>query len=394
MVHSIGVLQKHSPLPILQKNNTKYCSTHLHRQLEFYCVPCDQLLCSLCWLDNHNYNNVIENNNNEDKNHQVISMDKASEDIKKQLIKTSDQILINESFFDKRIHQNTKKRDEINQNIDHKKNNIQNLLREIENVKADIEKLELEKEKIEKKIKEDEENSTQIEISNRMIKDMIQSLPSILTVEKKYRDQIDEQISRVFESLYSFPLSHNIIIDENHFDPDICILNEQSYKGGANCFSLSNDGKKFIKKQYSYCGITVKKGISSGKYQWKISYDPIYNNGWLFIGVQLNKPICSSLTSYNEKETFGIAIHSITSRGSGIYYIEGKNVVAKEKNLKAKRGEELFVIVDCSKGIFQLISGSFDHSISIPILQQNQNYYLHFNSLGASFSLLSSEKLN
>ena len=39
-----------------------------------------------------------------------------------------------------------------------------------------------------------------------MIKDMIQSLPSILTVQKKYRDQIDHQISRVFESLYSFPL--------------------------------------------------------------------------------------------------------------------------------------------------------------------------------------------
>ena len=91
------------------------------------------------------------------------------------------------SLLSSEKHQNTKKRDEINQNIDHKKNNIQNLLREIENVKADIEKLEVEKEKIEKKIKEDEENSTQIEISNRMIKDMIQSLPSILTVEKKYR---------------------------------------------------------------------------------------------------------------------------------------------------------------------------------------------------------------
>ena len=38
-----------------------------------------------------------------------------------------------------------------------------------------------------------------------MIKDMIQSLPCNLSVEKKYRDQIDHQISFVFESLYSFP---------------------------------------------------------------------------------------------------------------------------------------------------------------------------------------------
>ena len=72
-------------------------------------------------------------------------MDKASEDIKKQLIKTSDQIVINESFFDKRIHQNTKIRDEINQIINHKKGNIENLMREI--VKVDIEKLEIEIEK-------------------------------------------------------------------------------------------------------------------------------------------------------------------------------------------------------------------------------------------------------
>ena len=117
--------------------------------------------------------------------------------------------------------------------INDKKNNIEKLLRKIGVAKGvDIEKLELEKEIISNKIKEDEENSTQIEISNRMIKDMIQSLPSILTVEKKYRDQIDHQISFVFESLYSFPLSHNIIKYEN--DPDICILNEQSYKGSEN----------------------------------------------------------------------------------------------------------------------------------------------------------------
>ena len=112
------------------------------------------------------------------------------------------------------------------------------------------------------------------------------------------------------------------------------------------------------------------------------------------IGVQLNKPICSSNSSLNEKETYGIAIYSVDSGSSGCYYIEGKGVAEKEGNLKVKEGEELFVIVDCSKGIFQLISGSFNHSISIPILQQNQNYYLHFNAHSASFSLLSSEKLN
>ena len=178
---------------------------------------------------------------------------------------------------------------------------------------------------------------------------------------------------------------------------DICILNEQSYKGNRNDFSLSNDRMQFIKKQESNCGITVKKGISSGKYQWKISYynidNPIVTTGWFLIGVQLNKPICTSPDSYTEKETFGISLYSIQSGSAGGYYIEGKGVVAKEFNLKVKEGEELEVIVDCSKGIFQLISSTFNHSISIPILQQNQNYYLHFAPHGASFSLLSSEKL-
>ena len=102
----------------------------------------------------------------------------------------------------------------------------------------------------------------------------------------------------------------------------------------------------------------------------------------------------SSPSTLNEKETFGILLFSVHHRGYGYYYIEGKGVSAKETNLKVKQGEELVVIVDCSKGIFQLISSTFNHSISIPILQQKQNYYLHFNSLAASFSLLSSEKLN
>ena len=106
----------------------------------------------------------------------------------------------------------------------------------IATLKAEIEKLEIEKENISKKVKEDEENSTQIEISNRMIKDMIQSLPSILPVQKKYRDQIDHQISRVFESLYSFPLSQ-IIKYENEPD-DLCILNEQSFVGDKSRFHI------------------------------------------------------------------------------------------------------------------------------------------------------------
>ena len=339
VVHSFGVLQKHSPLPILQKNNSKYCSTH-HKQMKIYCFTCDQLLCSLCWLDYH-FNNNNNNNNisdNEIKNHLVMSIDKASEDIKKQLIKTSDQIILNRSFLDKKIYQNTKKREEINQSIDHMKKITPNFSGEIEKVKVDIEKLEIEKEIIEKKIKEDEENSTQIEISNRMIKDMIQSLPSILTVEKKYRDQIDHQISFVFETIYPFPLSQleNHLLDVKDA-PYISILNEQSYKGGVNDFSLSNDGKKFIKIQWGYCGITVKKGISSGKYQWKILYENIDNSGWLFIGVQLNKPICSSPTSFNEKESFGVFIYSSNSGRYGGYYIEGKSFAAKERNLFVKK---------------------------------------------------------
>ena len=69
-------------------------------------------------------------------------------------------------------------------------------------------------------------------------------------------------------------------------------------------------------------------------------------------------------------------------------------VAAKERNLFAEKGEELEAIVDCSKGIFQMISSTFNHSIPIPILQQNQNYYLHFNARSVSFSLLSCEKLN
>ena len=82
-------IQNHSPLPIHQKNNTKYCSTHLHEQIKFYCDPCDQL----CIVDEH-YNLLLEyhnkNYNNDEKivnkSHHVISMDKASEDIKKRLI--------------------------------------------------------------------------------------------------------------------------------------------------------------------------------------------------------------------------------------------------------------------------------------------------------------------
>ena len=370
-VHIFGVLQKHSPLPILQKNNTKYCSTHLHRQLEFYCVPCDQLLCSLCVVDKHQ--NLL-NNNNIKEEHRVISMEKASEKMKEELISRSDLISSNKKTIDDRFNKNNKRIEEIDIRI--------------ATLQLDIEKLENEKEIIKKKIKEDEENSTQIEISNRMIKDMIQSLPSILAVQKKYRDQIDLQISLVFESLYSFPLPQ-IIKYEN--DPDLCILNEQSFVGDRNSFTLSNDGNKFTKNQKGYCGITVKKGISSGKYRWKISYDPIDNYGFFVIGVQLNKPICSSHSSYSEEETFGISVYQINHSNPGRYYIEGKIVAAKEANLKVKGGEELEVIVDCDKGIFQLISSTFNHSISIPILKQNENYYLHFHPYDVSFSLLSAE---
>ena len=372
--HKFGILQKHSPLPILQKTNTKYCSTHLHRQLEFYCVPCDQLLCSLCVVDNHQ--NLF--NNNQVKEHLVISMEKASEKMKEELISRSDLILSNKNTIDDSVNKNKMKIEEIDIRI--------------ASLKGEIEKLEIEKEIIKKKVKEDEEISTQIEISNRMIKDMIQSLPSILTTQKKYRDQIDHQISRVFESLYSFPLPQIIKYES---DPDLCILNEQSFVGDRNGFTLSNDGKKFIKKQAAiHCGITVKKGISSGKYRWKILYDPIDDQGWLLIGVQLNKPICSSQNSFMEKETYGINVNSSQySSNNFFYYIEGKNIAPKESNLKVKRGEELFVIVDCKEGIFQLISSTFNHSISIPILKQKQSYYLHFNPACVSFSLLSVEKL-
>ena len=59
------------------------------------------------------------------------------------------------------------------------------------------------------------------------------------------------------------------------------------------------------KNKVGHCGITVKKGISSGKYRWKILYDnPIDPNdklGWLLLGVQFNKPICSSQNSYAER---------------------------------------------------------------------------------------------
>ena len=336
--HSIGTLKKHSPLPLHQKNNTKYCSTHLQEQIEFYCVPCDQLLCSLCLLDSHQ--NLLNNLNIIKKEHLVISMDKANEKMKEEFIASTDLILSNRKIIDDRLRENKKKIEEIEtrisslhheieklendkkkkeiiQMIDEKKNNIEKLLKEI--AKQDIEKLEIEKEIMTNKIKEDEEISTQIEISNKMIKDMIQS-PLYLTTQKKYRDQIDHQISRVFESLYSFPLlqTTTIIIEEHNID-EICILNEQSFVGDKNSFTLSNDGKKLIKKQIDYCGITVKKGISSGKYQWKILYDPIDNTGWFLIGVQLNKPICSSSFSYTEKETFGIHITSINYGSSGYY---------------------------------------------------------------------------
>ena len=379
--HIFGLLQMHSPLSIHQKNNTKYCSTHLHEQMKFYCVPCDQLLCSLCFLNEHQ-NLLINNNNNNNNNlkeeHIVISMEKASEKMKKELISRSDLILSNRKTIDDRMNENKKRIEEIDIRI--------------ASLKGEIEKLEIEKEIISNKLKEDEENSTQIEISNRMIKDMIQSIPSILTVQKKYRDQIDHQISRVFESLYSFPQINNYFVT----DPDICILNEQSCKGMTDSFTLSNDGKKFIKKRVGHCGITVKKGISSGKYRWKITYDnPIDEQGWFLIGVQLNKPICSDTSTYSNKETFGMNINSAQYSSTNVrYYIGGKGVATKEEHLKVKKGEELEVIVDCENGIFQLISSTFNPSISIPILLQNQNYFLHFDPYGASFSILSSEKLN
>ena len=376
VVHSFGTLQKHSPLPLHQKNNTKYCSTHLNEQIKFYCVPCDQLLCSLCNVDSHQ--NLLNNLNIIKEDHKVISLDKASEKMKEKFISSADLILSNRKIIDDRLNENKKKIEEIETRIS--------------SLHYEIEKLEIEIEIMTNKIKEDEEISTQIEISNRMIKDMIQSLPSLLTLQKKYRDQIDHQISRVFESLYSFPLLQTTTIIEENID-EICILNEQSFVGDKNSFTLSNDGKKFTKKKIDYCGITVKKGISSGKYQWKILYDPIDNTGWFFIGVQLNKPICSSSESYCEKETFGIHSFSINYGNSGCYWIEGKDVPPKVPNLRVKAGEELEVIVDCEKGIFQMISSSFDHSISLPILKQNEKYYLHFNPAYASFSLLSFGKL-
>ena len=77
---------------------------------------------------------------------------------------------------------------------------------------------------------------------------------------------------------------------------------------------------------------------------------------------------------------------------SGLYFIEGKQFTPKEINLKAKKGEKLIVFVDCDEGIFQLISSTFNHSILIPMLKSDENFYLHFNSIGASFSLISSEK--
>ena len=142
-----------------------------------------------------------------------------------------------------------------------------------------------------------------------------------------------------------------------------------------------------------HCGITVKKGISSGKYRWKILYDPIDVDGWLLIAVQYNKPICSSTTSYGEKEIFGMNIYRESSDSFGSHRIEGKSITPKELNLKANSGEVLEVIVDCELGVFQLISSTFDHSISLPKLKSNENYYLHFDPYDTSFSLLSVEKI-
>ena len=54
-----------------------------------------------------------------------------------------------------------------------------------------------------------------------------------------------------------------------------------------------------------------------------------HSNGWIFIGVQLNKAICSSSeTSVTEKDTFGICFYSLSPfPTSGLYYaslIEGE----------------------------------------------------------------------
>ena len=133
--HSNGFLQKHSPLPIHQKNNTKYCSTHLE-QIKFYCVPCDQLLCSLCWLDNHQ-NHLTNNNLKED--HKVISMEKASEKMKEELISRSDLISSNRKTIDDRLNENKKRIEEIDIRI--------------AALNEEIKKLEIEKEITKKKVK-------------------------------------------------------------------------------------------------------------------------------------------------------------------------------------------------------------------------------------------------
>ena len=378
-VHN-GVLKKHSSLPVHQKNDKKYCSIH-HKEMMFYCIPCDHLLCSACFLNEHQNvsNNNDDNNNNNNniiddnlkKEHKVISMEKASEILKEEFIKRSDLILSNKMTINDRMKENKMKIEEIDMRIG--------------KLKEEIEKLEIEKEIIVGKINEDEENSKQIEVSNKMIKDMIQSLPSILTFQKNYRDKIDSQISQVFQSLYSFPLSQ--IMEKDEHD-DLRVLNAQSIRGDENHFVLSNNGKELRRKQVSHCGITVKKGISTGNFRWKVLYNPISQNGWLLIAVQLNKPICSSTSSYCEQETFGMVINSTSSKNPGYYVIRGNNDSPRKLDLKAKSGEELEVVVDCEKAIFQLISSTFNHSISLPILKPNQDYYLHFNSSSASFSIL------
>uniref|UniRef100_A0A7S4MCW1 Uncharacterized protein n=1 Tax=Vannella robusta TaxID=1487602 RepID=A0A7S4MCW1_9EUKA len=170
-------------------------------------------------------------------------------------------------------------------------------------------------------------------------------------------------------------------------DPELTVLNRLSYKGpGERTYAC--DLGTFTKKLAGDCGISVNGHANEGIHKWEISYLPIDHEGWLLIGLQVNKSKCTSGSSYLEKETYGINIHNADySSTCGYKYIGGHQSKHPSK-IGAHKGEILTATLDCNTGTFSVEGKEFNTSINIPT---GEKYYLHFNPGNASFRIVSHE---
>ena len=144
---------------------------------------------------------------------------------------------------------------------------------------GNINKLEKQKEKIGMKVKSSEENSGIIDDAIKMIKEKIKYLIPNQTLQNEYQDEKDVQL---FDTIPQF----SQIEYKNDDNNDLCVLNPKSFKGNPLDFTLTNCGKNFVYQpgiNSSNCGITLKKGISTGKYKWKIFFS--WYHGYMYYGL-------------------------------------------------------------------------------------------------------------